>query len=259
MTLKELEKRFPALEEYTGTLPENLRNQAVIRVHPAGTLIHQKNCELQYFGIIADGENRVINEFENGSIYLIETNKPIDFVGDVTLIAGLARTSVTIEAVTDSSVVYLPRREAERWLEQDNRIFRLIARHVAQKLYRSSYNNGLKLFYPPSYLLTDYIVKYCIQQGMRPSALPDGTLCTEQPADFPFSAPCSRIAPVQVTVRKTRQMLESELGINVKTLGRTIKALCEEGLFSMQKGKITVSEEQFLKCLEYLSAARGEG
>lgn len=177
----------------------------------------------------------------------------------MTLIAGLARTSVTIEAVTDSSVVYLPRREAERWLEQDNRIFRLIARHVAQKLYRSSYNNGLKLFYPPSYLLADYIVKYCIQQGMRPSALPDGTLCTEQPADFPFSAPCSRIAPVQVTVRKTRQMLESELGINVKTLGRTIKALCEEGLFSMQKGKITVSEEQFLKCLEYLSAARGEG
>lgn len=257
MTLKELEKRFPDLEEYTGTLPENLRNQAIVRIHPAGTLIHQKNCELQYFGIIADGENRVINEFENGSIYLIETNKPIDFVGDVTLLAGLARTSVTIEAVTDSSVVYLPRKDAERWLEQDNRIFRLIARHVAKKLYRSSYNNGLKLFYPPTYLLADYIVKYCIQQGMHPAALSDSTLSADQPADFPFSSPHSRFSPVQVTVRKTRAMLESELGINIKTLGRTIKTLCNEGLFSIQKGKITVSEEQFLKCLKYLSAARG--
>lgn len=257
MTLKELEKRFPALEEYTGTIPEDLRNQAIVRIHPAGTLIHQKNCELQYFGIIADGENRVINEFENGSIYLIETNKPIDFVGDVTLLAGLARTSVTIEAVTDSSIVYLPRKEAERWLEQDNRIFRLIARHVAKKLYRSSYNNGLKLFYPPAYLLTDYIVKYCIQQGMRPDTLSDSSLSEEQPSDFPFYAPRAQISPVQVTVRKTRQMLESELGINIKTLERTIKTLCSEGLFSIQKGKITVSEEQFLKCLKYLSAARG--
>ena len=233
MTLKELEKRFPALEEYTGTLPENLRNQAVIRVHPAGTLIHQKNCELQYFGIIADGENRVINEFENGSIYLIETNKPIDFVGDVTLIAGLARTSVTIEAVTDSSVVYLPRREAERWLEQDNRIFRLIARHVAQKLYRSSYNNGAKLFYPPGYLLLDYMVKYGRQYGI------------DSPAP-----------PKQVTISRTRQLLQEEIGINVKTLNRTIRQLKEEGFFTLYKGKITFNREQYEMAQSWLETAR---
>ena len=39
-----------------------------------------------HFGIIAKGEHRVINEFQNGDIYMIEKNKPIDFVGEVTIL-----------------------------------------------------------------------------------------------------------------------------------------------------------------------------
>ena len=44
--------------------------------------------ELNYFGIVAAGENRVINEFENGNVYMIEGNKAIDFIkqnADVTV------------------------------------------------------------------------------------------------------------------------------------------------------------------------------
>ena len=42
--------------------------------------------KLEKFGIIAKGEHRVINEFQNGDIYMIEKNKPIDFVGEVTIL-----------------------------------------------------------------------------------------------------------------------------------------------------------------------------
>ncbi|MCB5393837.1 MAG: hypothetical protein U0O17_07820 [Longicatena caecimuris] len=38
-----------------------------------------------------------------------------------------------------------------------------------------------------------------------------------------------------------------EIGISVKTLNRTIARLKEEGLFAIQKGKITMSPKQ-LKC-----------
>ncbi len=44
---------------------------------------------MKYFGIVAQGENRVINELENGNVYMIERNKAIDFIGEVTLLAGL--------------------------------------------------------------------------------------------------------------------------------------------------------------------------
>ena len=233
MTLTELEAAAPALKEYTKNMPEDIRSRCTVRTHAAGSIIHQKNMELGYFGIVAKGENRVINEFENGNVYMIESNKAIDFIGEVTILAGMSHTSVTIEAVTDNVVAYISRRDAERWLASDINILNLAARHTAFKLYRSSYNNGAKLFYPPSYLLLDYMVKYGRQSGMESSR-----------------------PPAAITVLRTRQMLQEEIGVNVKTLNRTIRQLKEEGFFSICKGKITFTREQYEKAIEWLEAEK---
>ncbi|WP_138306452.1 MULTISPECIES: Crp/Fnr family transcriptional regulator [unclassified Clostridium] len=233
MTLTELEAAVPALKEYTKNMPEDIRSRCTVRTHAAGSIIHQKNMELGYFGIVAKGENRVINEFENGNVYMIESNKAIDFIGEVTILAGMSRTSVTIEAVTDNVVAYISRKDAERWLASDMNILHLTARHTAFKLYRSSYNNGAKLFYPPSYLLLDYMVKYGRQSGMESSR-----------------------PPKTITVLRTRQMLQEEIGVNVKTLNRTIRQLKEEGFFSLCKGKITFTREQYGMAMEWLEAAK---
>ena len=233
MTLRELEARFPDLLEYTKYMPEDIRSRCTVRTHPAGTIIHQKDMELGYFGIVASGENRVINEFENGNVYMIESNKAIDFIGEVTILAEMPRTSVTIEAVTDNIVAYISRRDAEFWLSQDMNILRLASRHTAFKLYRSSYNNGAKLFYPPSYLLLDYLVKFGRQNGMEE---------TEPPA--------------RLTITGTRQMLQEATGVNVKTLNRIIRQLKEEEFFSICKGKITFSKEQYQKAEKWLELAK---
>ncbi len=245
MTLTELEAAAPALKEYTKNMPEDIRSRCTVRTHAAGSIIHQKNMELGYFGIVAKGENRVINEFENGNVYMIESNKAIDFIGEVTILAGMSHTSVTIEAVTDNVVAYISRRDAERWLASDINILNLAARHTAFKLYRSSYNNGAKLFYPPSYLLLDYMVKYGRQNGMESS----------RGMGSPRGMGTSR-TPVSVTVLRTRQMLQEEIGVNVKTLNRTIRQLKEEGFFSICKGKITFTREQYEKAIEWLEAEK---
>ena len=218
MTLTELERKVPKLLEYTRYMPEDIRSRCTVRTHAAGSIIHQKNMELGYFGIVAQGENRVINEFENGNVYMIESNKAIDFIGEVTILAGMPRTSVTIEAVTENVVAYISRKDAE---------------HTAFKLYRSSYNNGAKLFYPPGYLLLDYMVKYGRQYGI------------DSPAP-----------PKQVTISRTRQLLQEEIGINVKTLNRTIRQLKEEGFFTLCKGKITFNREQYEMAQSWLETAR---
>lgn len=226
MTLTELERQVPALTEYTKHMPADIRMRCTVRTHPAGSLIHQKDMELTCFGIVAIGENRVINELDNGNVYMIESNRAIDFIGEVTILAGMPRTSVTIEAVTENTVAYVSRRDAERWLSEDANILRLAAGHTAYKLYRSSYKNGTNLFYPPNYLLLDYLVKYGMQHGIGMNRT--------------------------VTVQKTRLALQEELGINVKTLNRTVKQLKDEGFFQMYKGKITFAHEQYLQMAEWL-------
>lgn len=236
MTLKDLENEIPLLLGYTGTMPPDIRQHVIIKKHPPGGLIHQKDCELQYFGIVAKGENRVINEFENGKVYMIETNHAIDFIGEVTILAKKEKTSVTIEAVTENTIIYLPRKDAEKWVATDEAILRKMAERTAFKLYRSSYNNGLKLFYPPAYLLADYLVKLYEQGFPCAAALTSGRL-------KPF------------TLQKTRDRLAEELGMNIKTLDRTVRTMHQEGYFSLVKGKITLTFEQNIKLKEYLSAS----
>ena len=77
MTLEELIKEVPALAPYFEHMPEELHNRYTIRVYPPGTIIHQKDYKLEKFGIIAKGEHRVINEFQNGNVFMIEKNEPI--------------------------------------------------------------------------------------------------------------------------------------------------------------------------------------
>lgn len=235
MTLSQLEEQVPALLEYTKNMPEDIRGRCTVRVHPAGSIIHQKNMELHSFGIVAMGENRVVNELENGNVYMIERNQAIDLIGEVTILAGMEKTSVTIEAVTDNVVAYISRKDASRWLEEDANILRLAAWHTAFKLYRSSYNNGAKLFYPPAYILLDYLVRYGRSQGM------DGP------------AP-----PREISINRTRQALQEEMGINVKTLNRTIRQLKEEGFLSLCKGKIVFDRSQYQRALLWLEAKKGE-
>src|SRR5699024_6177067 len=219
MTLEELIREVPDLEEYVRYMPEELWQRYTIRVYPPGTIIHQKDYTLTSFGLIAKGEHRVINEFQNGNVYMIEKNEPIDFVGEVTILAGMEKTSVTIETLTETTVIYFSRKDFEEWIEQDIHFLRLVSRKVAFKLYRSSYNRGARLFYPPQFILLDYILKAA------------HTLDIEHKK--------------QVVIRKTRQELYEECGLTVKTLNRTTKKLKEDGISSTQTAKLATSLEQF--------------
>lgn len=221
MTLTELEAAAPALKEYTKNMPEDIRSRCTVRTHAAGSIIHQKNMELGYFGIVAKGENRVINEFENGNVFMIERNDPIDFVGEVTILAGKPRTSVTIETTTACTVLYFSRKDFENWIEQDIHFLRLVSQKVSYKLYRSSYNRGNRLFYPPQHLLLLYFLRYIED-------------CHSN------------------VIRRTREELHEETGISVKTLNRTIRKLKESGLVGITKGKVTLNASQQEKAREYL-------
>ena len=100
MTLEELIQKYPDVKTYFEFMPEELKSRYTIRTFPPGTIIHQKDYPLNYFGIVCSGDHRVINEFENGNVFMIEKNEAIDFIGEVTTLADKPNTSVTIETLT---------------------------------------------------------------------------------------------------------------------------------------------------------------
>lgn len=77
MTLEELIETYPEVETYFKNMPEELKTRYTIRKFPPGTIIHQKDYPLDYFGIVCSGDHRVINEFENGNVFMIEKTSPL--------------------------------------------------------------------------------------------------------------------------------------------------------------------------------------
>lgn len=219
MTLEELIQTYPEVETYFRYMPEELKSRYTIRKFPPGVIIHQKDYPLDYFGIVVSGDHRVINEFENGNVFMIEKNEAIDFIGEVTILAEKPTTSVSIETLTECVVFMISRADFEMWIAQDIHLLRLVARKVAYKLYRSSYNRGAKLFYPPTVLFLDYLLKYATHHHIEKEG--------------------------EIVLRKTREGIREELGMTVKTINRTIGKLKEDGLIDTRKGKVVMTLEQY--------------
>ena len=110
-------------------------------------------------------------------------------------------------------------QDFEMWIAQDIHLLRLVAHKIAYKLYRSSYNRGARLFYPPTFLFLDYMLKFASTHNIEKKG--------------------------EVILRKTREGIREELGMTVKTINRTITKLKEDGLIDTRKGKVVMSLEQY--------------
>lgn len=198
MTFDEVLAKVPQLNDYLINMPKELKSKFIVKIHPPGTIIHHQQSDLDIFGIVATGEHRVINIFENGNIFMIEKNEPIDFIGEVTILAGMRQTSVTIETITESIIMYISREDFED---------------------RSSSNRGAKLFYPPTFLLLDYLIQYAQREEIKKGET--------------------------LILKQTREELYEEVSISVKTLNRTISKLKQDGVISIIKGKIAISYDQY--------------
>ena len=183
--------------------------------------IPQKDTPLVRIGILVRGTFRVVNELENGNVFMIEINDAPSFVGEVTLLAGETTTSVTIESVTQCLVAYLPVEVFSSWLDADPALLRFVSSHVAHKLYFSSYNRGERNFYSAKYILLKYILK---------NIVPNIRL--------------ERSATSASVVRKTRQHMREEIGMSINTINRNLLSFRKDGLISMEHGKITITSEQ---------------
>lgn len=234
MRYAELLELAPGLRDFTAQIPEDLDGGFQLKTCPAHTLIHQKDSPLERIGILLRGTFRVVSEFENGNVFMIEMNEAVSFIGEVTLLAEAAVTSVTIETVTDCLVASLPAETFDAWLRRDIGLLRAVSRHVAAKLYCSSYNRGERLFYSAKYVLLKYLVRQAEDQGVRTTG--------------------------QAVVGKTRRQISEEVGLTEKTINRTLSQLVKDGVLSIRRGKAAFSAGQYRRAQRelrvYMSQSR---
>ncbi|MDD6023163.1 MAG: Crp/Fnr family transcriptional regulator [Oscillospiraceae bacterium] len=226
MRFAELLEIAPQLEEFAAHIPEGLDGQFSMKAYGPHEIIRQKDSYLESIGILLRGSFRVVNEFENGNVFMIEMNDAVSFVGEVALLAGASTTSVTIESVTDCLVAYLPVNTFDAWLRQDPQLLRSLSEHVAAKLYCSSYSRGERLFYSAKYVLLKYITQQAETCGIRKAE--------------------------RVVIGKTRQQISEEVGMTVKTINRILTRFGKDGLISTERGKVTLDAVQYHRAQQEL-------
>lgn len=161
MTLEELIKAYPDVETYFRYMPEELKNRYTIRKFPPGTIIHQKDYPLDYFGIVCSGDHRVINEFENGNVFMIEKNEAIDFIGEVTILAEKPNTSVSIETLTECVVFMISRADFEMWISQDIHLLRLVTHQNCLQALSFFLQPGCQAFLPSYFSVSGLSAEIC--------------------------------------------------------------------------------------------------
>lgn len=226
MRYAELLEISPLLQNFTDGIPEELDGRFLLRSYAPHEVIRQKDSPLETIGILLKGSFRVVNEFENGNVFMIEMNDAVSFVGEVALLARASTTSVTIETVTDCLVAFLPAAVFDAWLRQDIRLLRALSEHVAAKLYCSSYNRGERLFYSAKYVLLKYITQQAEACGVRRSG--------------------------RIVINKTRQQISEEVGMTVKTINRILTRFCKDGLISTERGKVALETAQYHRAQQEL-------
>ena len=228
MTIDKLVGCYPALSNYVRHMPEDIKTRFTLRTFPPHSIIHQKEDDIHTFGIVYSGQHRVINEFENGNIFMIEKNTAISFIGEVTLLAGKTSSSVTIESLTECQVLFISSEDFFRWIGQDIEFLRTLTQSVSHKLYSTSCSSGERQYHSARFLVTKYLVNYA-GEHMLPGKS-------------------------KMLVMRTREQIGEELGMTVKTLNRAIATLKEDEAIQLHKGKIQLTQQQLSLMRETIRA-----
>ncbi len=219
MTVENILSLYPHAEPYFRRVPAHLRDSFILKTYDEGSIIHQRGAKLDLFGVVLEGSHSVISEFENGGVFVIETNQAISYVGEITLMASEPKSSVTLRAVTRCTVAYLPASDLWAWIEEDPQFLLKICQSTAKKLYRVSANRGERIFYSGKYLLYKYLIKQAENSGIKHQDI--------------------------VSIPKTRAEICEESGVSLNTLKRHIQSLRADNVIDLHKGKIHMTKAQY--------------
>lgn len=178
-----------------------------------------------YVYILLDGRLQAIEEYVTDEPYRFTEIPAIDIVGDYELFQQISRRMVTLTAIENSALIIMPSNAYFSWIQNDaNALFirtqKLISRTSEQNQFERQ-----NFFLDNKTRLIHFLFTECSRTS-------------------PQKAPC--------TVAYTRLQIAQKLGCSVRTINRSVLSLKEDGIVTMNHGKIQINEDQYLMIQEYL-------
>ena len=207
---------------FLGNASQKLTERAVpCFVKKGETMIYKgEKTDAAYY--VITGKLYVQSDFLDGSVYQFSYLGKGAIIADVDILSGANVNAATLIAAEDTMALRLPLNLFIEEMKTNIDFLWYVSTGMARKFYVSSYERGMNLFKEG----IDKVLLYLIRE-------------------YELDEEERRI----VKLLKTRSIMASEVGISVKTLNRSVDKLVSEGLIDLEKGKITITENQFEQLL----------
>ena len=224
--LKELEEdRRNQFYEYFYDVPVWLVECFVIEKMEKGRTFIREGEPVDTIYFIADGIIKATDYRIYGISFDFMFFSKLYALGGMEVIMGDKRYRTSLQTVTDCTVLKLPKAQFDRWLKSDIRALRHESKLMGEYLLEQARNVRALLFLQGSDRLAMMLVnKYEMYAGK-------GVL----------------------TINGDRQELSDCTGLSVKTITRSVKKLCEEGLITKKGNDIIVTRKQYIQLKDCLA------
>lgn len=151
-------RRYISQYELTDVFTPELMKSACLLCYKAGERVMRQDEQYEYVAIIADGLLRVCSVSPSGKAISLAIEKPPSLFGDIEFL--LKRSTLhDVVAETDTILIAIPIKAAERHLEQNLAFYKLALSCTIDKLHRSSQEYTRTLLYPTKNRFARYLVQ----------------------------------------------------------------------------------------------------
>jgi len=221
--LQKLRSGSSELDMILSDMPQELEKECMLKSYSKGSYLLRKDEEVTHIHLLCQGEVNIINEFADGNVYIMDTKSQVEFFGEIEVLAGQKKNAVSVETRVDCLTLAIPINSFRLWLQESTFLLTHIAQTMALTTFNSSYYRGMGLFYTADHLMRIYIVK-----------------------SLEYSI--NKCYPVMI--EKRRKEIAAVLGVSVRTVNRAVKALKDETLITIKRGRIFVSHSQYKRMQE---------
>ena len=213
------------LNDFFEDCPEELVHTMQYERIPKGQAILQAGMGCGYVWGILNGEISVTDIQMLGDVYSFVESSGFNtvIIGDYEPFAGLAEFQNTIYAVTDCEALRIPTAGYMRWMRRDSKALFMRAQIFAQTLAQEISNER----------------KYLLLNGRDRLVLYLTQACGKWEGEGEY------------ILQKTQAQLAQRIGMNVRTVQRSIQKLEADGFVSCRGSKLCVSQKQYEKLKEY--------
>ena len=209
---------------YFESAPGEVLGMLSLEKRYADRYLVEENEPVERIYILLEGQVKAVDFRVKGSAYEYARFNGVSFLGTMECLFEEAQYMTNLITVTPCTLVSLPKKVYEGWLNSDIQVLRREAQNMRQQLLEHSRQSRLLLLLNGMERLIYLLVAKCRSRG--------------EAREFVLSV--------------NRQELAEQCGSSVKTVNRSMKRLEDGGFLTREGHKVKVTQRQFAAMQEYL-------